>query len=148
MMPHRKKARQHAPGCPNDKARVTNHPVEYLHVELDGMPYRIDKWKSVKYIVDPDSDPGMMRTVAELMAVYFCSQPGADQGITGQAVIDTFRDLSARGVVGIGADGRAYMGEPIYDALGRVTGSKRLTDAFRAEVSAEIARHLRAGDAS
>lgn len=132
--------RQHGRVCPHDKARVTHHPVEFMRFELDGDPVRIDKWLSVGALIEGTEDPEMLDTLAALMAEVWRQESGVGPEMTGPALIATVRELHERGVLGIGPDRRAYMGEPQYDALGRVAGSTRLTDAFRADVAEEIRR--------
>lgn len=127
--------------CPHDKSRVTNFPVEYLRIGIDGVPHAIDKWAAIAGLNDDRNDPDAMLVLADLIATCFRADSGNEE-ITAEIVIETVREMFARGVFGVGRDGRAYMGEPIYDALGRVVGSKRLTDAFRAEVAEEIRRGL------
>lgn len=131
----------HGRTCSHDKARVSHHPVEFMRFELDGERMQLDKWWSIAALIEGTADPEMLDTLAALMAEVWRQESGAGEEMTGPNLIACVRELHERGVLGIGQDGRAYMGEPEYDALGRVVGSKRLTDAFRAEVVEEI-RHV------
>lgn len=128
--------------CPNRRARVYGPPPEAWLIEVDGEPLLMDKWRALGMMIT--AEPGTEEydaalTLASMVSLIMAEEiPGAPR-IGGRAYMAEIRDMAAEGRLGVGPDGRAYLGEPVYDDAGEIARVRRYTRAERARLADEAA---------
>ncbi|MBM2623850.1 hypothetical protein JIG36_51010 [Actinoplanes sp. LDG1-06] len=132
--------------CPHNRARVAPvEPGRRWRIEIDGEPYTLDPdrtWARFATSDPADADYELTRTLGAIMLAH-ARQVLGDYGVTADEYIDEVREMYRAGKLVI-ERGRAYPGKPVLDAIGRVIGSRRLTDAEAAAEATRIDQSWRA----
>lgn len=140
-MSAKSRGHKHSPKCPHNRARVHTPPVQW-GIEYDGEPIVIDAMRAwAEFAVSDPAAPDYGQTLMlGRLVLGHAEQVVGNYGVTVEEYIEAIREMYRAGQLGIGPDGRAYLGEPVFDDAGQLVRVRRYTGV---ELDAWADRHER-----